>query len=114
MASICFFSSSVRYFSASFFSHSAGNVGFDHAIDRFQPFEHVAEHAIELVNIALVFHQGGARQIVEVVDAARRQIGVHGFQQRQIFAQGHRYAGCFELLEETDEHLPAFYRRFQH
>ena len=69
------------------------NVGFDHAVDRLQPFEHVTEHAIELVDIALVLHQRGARQIVKIVNAARRQIGVHGFEQRQIFAQGHRHAG---------------------
>jgi hypothetical protein len=36
----------------------------------FQPFENVTEHAIKLVDIALVLHQRGARQIVKVVNAA--------------------------------------------
>ena len=58
IASICFFSSSVRYFSASFFSHSAGNVRLLHRVEQaLQPLEHGAEHAIELVEIALVLHQ---------------------------------------------------------
>jgi hypothetical protein len=71
---------------------------------QFEALEHVAEHAIELVEIALILHQRGAREIVEVVDATRREVGVHRFHQRQIFAQRHRDAGGLELMQERDEH----------
>ncbi len=56
MASICFFSSSVRYFSASFFSHSAGISASVASLKHFEPLEHMAEHPVELVEIALVLH----------------------------------------------------------
>ena len=39
-------------------------------LDEIEAFEHVAEHAIELVEIALVLHQRRARQIVEILDPA--------------------------------------------
>ena len=105
MASICFFSSSVRYFSASFFSHSAGISASGAVAEHFEPLEHVAEHAVELVEIALVLHQRGARQIVEILDPARGEIGLHRLHQREVFAQRHRHAGGFELVEEGDEHI---------
>ncbi len=91
IASICFFSSSVRYFSASFFSHSAGISALLHGVEQaLQPLEHGAEHAVELVEVALVLHQGGARQIVEILDRLLGEVGVERLHQRQIFAQGHR------------------------
>ena len=104
IASICFFSSSVRYFSASFFSHSAGNFGRERLLHQFEALEHVAEHAVELVEVALVLHQRGARQIVEVLDAAAGEIGLHRLHQREVFAQRHRHAGGLQLMEEGDEH----------
>ena len=64
----------------------------------------MAEDAVELVEIALVLHQSGARQIIEVLDAAAGEVLLHRFHQREIFAQGHRHAGGFELMEEGGEH----------
>jgi len=87
IASICFFSSSVRYFSASFFSHS-GNVRLLHGVEQaLQPLEYGAEHAIELVEIALVLHQRGARQIVEILHRLLGEVGIERLHQRQIFTQ---------------------------
>ena len=80
------------------------DVGFDRVAQILQPLEHVAEHAVELVEIALVLHQRGARQIIEILDAAGGQIGLHRLHERQIFAQRHRHAGAFEFLEKGDEH----------
>ena len=73
IASICFFSSSVRYFSASFFSHSSGISAVERLLHQLEALEDVAEHAVELVEVALVLHQRGARQIVEVLDPPRRR-----------------------------------------
>ncbi len=91
------------------------NVHVDPSSIGLEALEHVAEHLVEPVEVALVLHQRGAREIVEIINAARRQIGVHGLQQRQILAQCHRHTGRFELLEETDEHLlPAFDEPYRH
>ena len=83
IASIIFFSSSVRYFSASFFSHSAGISAVSASLEQVEALEHVAEHAVELVEIALVLHQGGARKIVEILDAAAGEVLLHRFHQGQ-------------------------------
>jgi hypothetical protein len=64
----------------------------------------VAEHAVELVEIALVLHQGGARQVVERLDPAVGQVLLHRLDQREIFPQRHRQTGGFELMEEGGEH----------
>ena len=104
MASICFFSSSVRYFSVSFFSHSAGISAVSASLDEIEALEHMAEHAIELVEIALVLHQRRARQIVEILDTPAGEVLLHRLHQREIFAQRHRDAGLFELVKEGDEH----------
>ena len=40
---------------------------------RLKPLEDMAEHAIELVEIALVLHQARARQIIEFLDPTRRR-----------------------------------------
>ena len=83
---------------------------FDRDLDRepllqqFEPLEHVAEHAVELVEVALVLHQHGAREVIEILHAPAREIGVHRLHQGQVFAQRHRHAGGFELMEEGDEH----------
>ena len=60
----------------------------------------MAEHPVELVEVALVLHQRGAREIVEILDAAAGDVLLHRLHQRQVFAQRHRHAGRFELMEE--------------
>ena len=81
------------------------DLGRERLLHQFEAVEHVPEHAVELVEVALVLHQRGAREIVEVLDPARREIGLHRLHEREIFAQRHRHAGLLELLEEADEHL---------
>ena len=66
----------------------------------------MTEHTVEFVQIALVLHQCRAREIIKILDLARGEIGVHGLHQRQIFAQRHRDARLFQLLEKSDEHEP--------
>jgi hypothetical protein len=64
----------------------------------------MAEHAVELVEVALVLDQRGARQIVEVLDPPAGEIGIHRLHQGQVFAQRHRDAGGFQLMEKRDQH----------
>src|SRR5580658_6640948 len=64
----------------------------------------MAEHTVELVEVALVLHQRGAGEIVERLDPPRREVALHRLHQCEIFAQRHRYAGRFQRVEEGDEH----------
>ena len=88
----------------SFFSHSIGNFRGQRLLDQIEALEHVAEHAVELVEIALVLHQRRARQVVEILDPAVGEILLHRLHQREIFAQRHRHAGRSQLVEEGGEH----------
>ena len=54
--------------------------------------------------MALVLHQAGAGEIIELVDAVFGEIGLDAFEQRQIFAQGHRDLGGAQIGEEAEEH----------
>ena len=86
------------------FQPFGGDFGGKCLLQKFHALEHLAEHPVELVEIALVLHQRGAGEVVEILDAARGEILLHRLQQGQIFAQGHRHAGGLELLEKADEH----------
>ena len=81
-----------------------GDLSLDAVAKHFQALEHVAEDPVEFVDVALVLHQRGARQIVEILDAPERQVRLQRLHQRQVFAQRHRHAGRFQFGEEIDEH----------
>ena len=60
------------------------------------------EHAVEAIVVALVLHETGAREIVEVLrgqPAPRARFSA--FEQRQELGDGHRHAGCAQLEEES-------------
>src|SRR5262249_48040601 len=80
------------------------DLGAERLAHQLEPLEYVAEDAVELVEIAFVLHQRRAREIVEVLDPTAGEILLHRLHQREIFAQRHRHAGGFELVEEGDEH----------
>src|SRR5262249_4109815 len=84
------------------------DVCFDRMIERFQPFEHVAEHAIKFVEIALILHQRRARKIIKVLHPARGQVNINRLHQREIYAQRHRHACTLELFEESNKHTRQF------
>ena len=69
-----------------------------------EALEDVAEHLVELVEVALVLHQRGAREIIEVLDAAVGQVRLHRLHQREVLLQGDRHLGGFQLMEERGEH----------
>ena len=86
-----------------------GNFGNLAVAEAFQPFENMAEHLVELVEIALILHQGGARQVIEILDLIVDDVTVQRLQERQIFAQGDRHIGRFQLVEKIDEHGPPLF-----
>ena len=64
----------------------------------------MAEHLVELVEVALVLHQRGAREVVEVLDAAVGEVGLQRLHQREVFLERDRHLGGFQLMEEGGEH----------
>ena len=81
------------------------DLGGERLLEQVEALEHVAEHAVELVEVALVLHQRGAREVVEILDPAAGEVLLHRLHQREVFAQRDRHAGGFQLGEEGDEHL---------
>ena len=71
---------------------------------RLEALEDVAEHPVELVEVPLVLHQDGARQIVEIVDAVVGDALLHRLHQRQVLLDGDRHLGRAQFEEEVDEH----------
>src|SRR6266704_2523662 len=72
--------------------------------DRLDSLEVFAEGAVELVEILLVLHQRGARQIVELVDRGRDDALLHRLQERQPLLDRSRDPVVLELDEESGEH----------
>ena len=82
-----------------------GNVRLLHGVQQaLQPLEHGAEDAVELVEVALVLHQSGAGQVIEILHRLIGEVGVERLHQRQIFAQGHRDLRVAQRCEELQEH----------
>ena len=78
------------------------------AVDILQPLEDMAEHLVELVEIALVLHQRGAGEIIEIVDLQIDDVLVQRIHQRQIFLERHRNARGTKLVEKLKEHETGF------
>ena len=74
--------------------------------DEIESLKDVAEYLVELVEIALVLHERGARQVVEVFDPPPGEVLLHRLHQRQIFAQRYRQAGLLQLMKKGGEHHP--------
>ena len=74
-------------------------------VHQLQALENMAKDRIKFVEIALVLHQCGAREVVKILHLARCQIAIQRFQQHQVFLQRNRNAGGFQFMEEGGEHL---------
>src|ERR1700674_3593735 len=85
-----------------------GDLGGGGVGQEIEPLEHVAEDAVELIEVALVLHQRRARQVIEILHAPSCDVGLHGLHQRKIFPQRHRQARGFQLVEEGGEHAGDF------
>ena len=62
------------------------DLGLDGVAHQFEALEHVAEHAVELVEVALVLHQRRARQIIEVLHPAPGEVLLHRLHEGEVFA----------------------------
>ncbi len=62
-------------------SHSSGMSASTASCIRFEALEDVGEDLIEPVEVALVLHQAGAREIVEILDAAVGEVCLHCLQE---------------------------------
>ena len=60
----------------------------------------MAEDAVELVEIALVLDQRGAREMIEILHSEAGQTRIHRLHQGQIFLESDRDPGGLELMEE--------------
>src|SRR5208337_2981146 len=67
-------------------------------------FEDMAENAVELVEMALVLHEGGARKVVKIVDLLARDARVDRVEKGEIFFHADRDAGPLQLVEEVQKH----------
>jgi hypothetical protein len=70
----------------------------------FEPLEGVREDAVEFVEVALVLHQAGAREVIKILDPLLRKVLIHRFEQGQVFPQGDGDLGGAQLGEEGEEH----------
>ena len=82
-----------------------GNLGLLHGVEQaFKPLEHRAEDAVELVEVALILHQRGPRQVVEILHRIVSEVGVERLHQREVFAQRHGDLRIAQRGEELQEH----------
>ena len=80
------------------------DLGLDRIGQRGDALEHLAEHAVEAVEVALVFDEAGARQKIEVLHLAPGDAGVEPLEQRQVLLQRDGEPGALQCMEEGDEH----------
>src|SRR5688572_328531 len=79
-----------------------------YARDGLDPLPELGEGAVELVEIGLVLHQRGARQVIEVVHRRADDPLVHGLEQGEVFLNRDRQLVRLELEEEVDQHRRAY------
>ena len=86
------------------FLRDIGDVDRAFAGQRLDALEDVRKHLVEAVDVALVLHQRGAREVVKALDVELHQPGIHALEQRQVLAQRDRNARGLQFEEEGDEH----------
>ena len=79
-------------------------MGLDRLRHEVKTLEDVAEHLVEGVEMALVFDECGTRQIVKVLNLSLGEVALERLDQRQIFLQGDRDLGGFELMKKGSKH----------
>ena len=80
------------------------DLGFERFGSQFEAFEDVREDLIEAIEVALVLHQRGAREVIEILDPISRDTGTDGFEQRQVFFECDWNFGGAKLGEKRLEH----------
>jgi hypothetical protein len=75
-----------------------------YARDVLDALEVRAEGLVELVEVALVLDEGGARQVVELVDRVRDHVLLERLEQGQVFLDRDRQLRLTQVEEEFDQH----------
>ena len=81
------------------------NFGLDPFGQALKTPEDMAENPVELIEMALVFHERGAGKIIKVVDLFVRDPGIHRFKEGEILLDADRNSRLLQLVEETQKHL---------
>ncbi len=76
-------------------------------VEVFQALEVSGEGAVELVEMALVLHQDGAGEVVELVHVGEHHALLQGLVQVEQFAYRHRHLGRAHFIEQVEQHGPA-------
>ncbi len=74
-------------------------------LGRLQTLEDLAEHPVELVQVALVLHQAATGEVVKIVHVIAGHAGFHGLQKHQVFLQAAGNLGRFQFEEKIEEHV---------
>ena len=64
----------------------------------------MAKDLVEFVDIALVLHQRGAGEVIEILHVHIDDLFVHRLHQQKVFLQGDGHFGFAQLIEEVQEH----------
>src|SRR5262249_46667216 len=94
-----------QVFFSELFEPLGRNVDSDDILQELEALEYVRKHTIEFVEVALILHQGGTREIIEVLDSARGKIRLHRLHQREVLAQRDRHARRLQLMAEGHKHV---------
>ena len=76
-------------------------LGLTHQIE---PLEDVPEDLVKTIEMALVLHQRGAREVVEIFNAPVGEVSRQRLHQRQVFPERDGYLCSLELVKECREH----------
>ncbi len=91
-------------FLGKFLEPLGGDVGVKSALNALQALEDMAKHPVELVDVLLVFHEGRARQVVEVIHRPVDDCLVERLHEHEVFFQRYGKLGFAQLCEEAAEH----------
>ena len=82
-----------------------GNLGADLLAGRDQPLEHLGEHPVEPVELALVMNEGRAGEIIELLGLGGDDLGIERFKEQQMLLQRGWNAAAAQRFDEADEHV---------
>src|SRR5690606_9309359 len=68
------------------------------------PAENLCKHPVEPIEQCLVLHEGGARQIIEILGGPPDHLAVEHFEQDQMLLERHRDARGAQFVEKGNEH----------
>ncbi|MNZ95141.1 hypothetical protein D3C78_1142750 [compost metagenome] len=88
-----------------------GDQRLERRIETLQAVEVAGEGAVELVEMPLVLHQYGARQVIEGVHVGEHHLTFERLEQVEQLAQRHRHPGRAQFVEQVEQHEGALSAR---